>query len=464
MPSWYDGLGWTQFGAAGMVSPDAWNLITVQVPTDHREALVYVGGPPKGRPDPKRYVGPAGPVGVSPVASVTGYQFTTGGSGPAADVILVDDVSVDNGSSGLRPPHHPAFSLGRSTMIEQTDDGYLQMPNTAVSVPRRDGPDEVLVSYLAHADATNDTGTKLASSLDNGRTWTAADDRNPFPDEQSFYLSRLRNGDLLAVSYHTFMVEDSGDEQAEVPTAISHDGGRTWTHRAGRMTAPQAMKPISDVSSRPGTRLGGFVLVHRVIEDDDGTLYQSGYGFLAGDTKFRQILLASTDGGLDWTIRGTVANASGNAGVECFCEGAFIRAADGSLLTVMRTGSYLPLQQSRSTDDGVTWSAPQPIKAGPDRLPVGGVFPDLILMENGTLVLFVGRPGQSVLASTDGSGRSWTAPLMIDYLNSGNGVQLPIGRNQLLAFGDRGADWTPNAPQRKGVWATVVTVRPGRTS
>ena len=165
----------------------------------------------------------------------------------------------------------------------------------------------MLVSYLAHADATNDTGTRLASSLDNGRTWTAADDRNPFPDEQSFYLSRLRNGDLLAVSYHTFMVEDSGDEQAEVPTAISHDGGRTWTHRAGRMTAPQAMKPISDVSSRPGTRLGGFVLVHRVIEDDDGTLYQSGYGFLAGDTKFRQILLASTDGGLDWTIRGTVA-------------------------------------------------------------------------------------------------------------------------------------------------------------
>lgn len=229
------------------------------------------------------------------------------------------------------------------------------------------------------------------------------------------------------------------------------------------MTAPEAMRPISDGTSKPGHPLGGFVLVHKVIEDPDGTLYQSGYGYYAGDERYRQILMASTDGGENWTVRGTVAvdpDLSDHPRYEGFCEGGFARASDGSLVAIMRTGNYQPLYQSRSTDDGATWSDPVQVKAGPDRVPVTGVFPDLIMMDNGTLVLYVGRPGQFVLASDDGTGESWGRPQMVDYLNSGNGTVVPIGRNHFLAFGDRGADWTPNVPERKAVWASRVTVRP----
>lgn len=453
--SWYDGLGWTQFGAAGTVPAGSWSTVIIQVPQDHEDARVYAGD----RPGPRNYVGSVGPVGASPVASVTGYQFASAGTQPAGDVIFVDDVAAADGTGTAPAPADPMIKVGRPMIIDQTDEGLMQMPNTAVDVPRPDGTTEVLVSYPVHGDTAHDTGTALASSLDQGRTWTNADDRNPFPDEQSFYLSRLRNGDLLAVSYHTFMIDEPGKTQAEVPTAVSKDGGRTWTHRAGRMTAPQSMKSISDATSRPGHPLGGFVLVHRVIEDDDGTLYQSGYGFYAEDRKFRQIILASTDGGENWTVRGTVAaDLPDRQNYECLCEAAITRTRDGSLLAVMRTGSYQPLYQARSTDDGASWSTPEPILAGPERLPVVSVFPDLSLLDNGTLALYVGRPGQAMLASPDGNGRSWSAPVMVDYLNSGNGTQLPIGRNRLLTFGDRGAEWTPNTPARKAVWARVVTI------
>ena len=43
---------------------------------------------------------------------------------------------------------------------------------------------------------------------------------------------------------------------------------------------------------------------------------------------------------------------------EGFCEAAIQRVADGSLLAVMRTGSYLAMYVARSTDNGVTWTTP----------------------------------------------------------------------------------------------------------
>ncbi len=454
--SWYDGLGWTPFGPTGIVPTGAWSTVIMQVPKGHQEARVYAGD----RADRRSYVGAAGPVGVSPVTAVARYQFASAGTATTGDTVFVDDVAVADGTGGRPAPPHPTLRVGRPTIIDRTDEGLMQMPNTVVSVPQPGSGEEILVSYPVHGDTAHDTGTAMASSFDHGATWTNADNRNPFPDEQSFYLSRLRNGDLLAVSYHTFMIGDSGSLQAEVPTAVSTDGGHTWTHRAGRMTAPTPMKPISDATSRPGHPLGGFVLVHRVTEDADGTLFQSGYGFYAPDKKFRQILLASTDGGENWTVRGTVAaDLPDRQNYECLCEAAIERTADGSMLAIMRTGSYQPLYQARSTDDGASWSTPVPLLAGPDRQPVVGVFPDLILLGNGRLVLYVGRPGQSILSSPDGNGRSWSAPAVVDYLNSGNGTQLPIGPNRVLTFGDRGAEWTPNTPLRKAVWATPVTVR-----
>ncbi|GAA1489689.1 sialidase family protein [Brachybacterium sacelli] len=452
---WFDGLeqdslGWTQFGAADAVATGRWNTVIVQVSRRMERALIYAADDPGKRPRPHELVGAVGPVGVSAVESITGFQIASG------DSVVIDDVTFADGRHVAKAPRERTFHVGDPVTVDSTDDGFMQMPNTATVHVTADGRQEVLVGYPVHGDATHDTGTALAASTDEGRSWTQVDERNPFPEEQSFYLSTLNSGELLAVSYHTFMVEGSGDTEAIVPTAVSSDGGRSWTHREGTMTAPTAMRPISDGTSRPGHELGGFVLVHSVKEID-GTLFQSGYGYYEGDERYRQILLASSDGGITWEVRGTIAvdpDLSDHPRYEGFSEAAIAQTRDGNLLAVMRTGNYQPLYQATSIDGGRTWNDLRPVVAGPDEIPVVGVFPDLLPMPDGTMVLWIGRPGQSLLASPDGNGHSWTTPVTVDYMNSGNGTLVPLGGSRILAFGDRGADWTPKVPERKEIWAS----------
>ena len=295
----------------------------------------------------------------------------------------------------------------------------------------------------------------MAVSTDDGRTWSQAQERNPMPAAPSFDMTRLANGDILAVDYHTYMTPDSGNLQADIPEAISHDGGMTWTQFTGRETTPEPMRNVSSTTDWPGHPVAGFVLVHNVVEDPDGTLYQSGYGFYASDgTKYRQVLLTSTDEGRTWSTTTIAVNPtlSSSSAYQGFCEGAIERVADGSLLVVMRTGSYQPMYTARSTDNGATWSTPQPLLAGRDKQQVAGVYPSLTLMGNGELVLWFGRPGQSMMASPDGSGRAWTAPQEIDYANSANGATLALDSRHLLAFGDRGANWSFPTPAPYAVW------------
>lgn len=440
---WYDGGGWTQIAPAGTVRLSAWTTLRVQVPSDQQLAHLYVNG---------SYVGDGGPWGVRAVADVTGFQFSSAGTATTGDDVFFDDVSI--GDAINTPPHAThAFHVGPDVTIA-TSSTPIQMPNTAVTV-RAKGRQQILVSYPTHTDASQTASNRLAISTDRGRTWTDANSRNPMPDAPSYALTVLHNGDILAVDYHTYMTPDSQNLQAEVPTAISHDGGQTWTQRSGTMTTPQAMRTISPVTDRPGSPLGGFVLVHSVVEEPDGTLLQSGYGYYNGDTKYRQIVVKSTDEGENWTVAATVAVGTSHEG---FAEGAIARVADGSLLIVMRTGSYQTMYTSRSTDNGATWSTPTPLVAGPDAQPVVGIYPTLTLLPNRKLVLWIGRPGQSLLESPDGNGARWTEPQEVDYANSGNGTVVALDADHLLAFGDRGANWSFPTPAIYRVWARMITV------
>lgn len=452
---WYDGAAWTPIAAAGTIRLNQWTSLEIQVPVDNSAAHLFVNG---------RYVADGGPWGVRAIADITGFQVSSNGTVPKGDDLFIDNVSMGDPVAGPSPANTSPFTFGSTVTIDQASSRTLQMPTTSVIVPDATAASgrRTLVVYSAHADTSDTSGNQMASSTDGGRSWQPDQDRNPMPGAPSSNISRLRNGDLLAVNYHTYMIAGSQNLQAEVPIAISRDGGVSWTHQSGVMIAPQTMRPISSVSDRPGVPLGGFVLVHSVIEDPDGTLYQSGYGYYDGDPKYRQILLTSQNEGLSWTVRATIAvnpTLSTAGGYEGPCEGAIARVADGSLLAVMRTGSYHTMYVARSLDNGATWSPIEPLRAGPDAKPVAGIFPTLTLMANGTLVLLVGRPGLSLLVSPDGSGKSWTQPTTLDYLNSGNGTFLPIDANHFLAFGDRGANWSWPTPNPYGVWSRIVRVQ-----
>ncbi|OZM74355.1 hypothetical protein CFN78_04270 [Amycolatopsis antarctica] len=444
---WYDGLGWTQLTPAGTVPVNEWSTLRVQVPSSQEAAYLYVDD---------RYVGEAGSWGVRAVTDVTGFQITGNGTETAGDEVFVDDVSIGD-AVDTPPARTQPFTVGPDVTIA-TSDTHVQMPNTAVNVTV-DGQQQTLVAYPTHGDANDVGGTGMAVSTDKGTTWSDAQSRNPMPEAHSYGMTKLANGDILAVGYQTYMTPNSGERSAEVPTAISHDNGLTWTRRAGVMTTPEAMRPINNVTDRPGSPLGGFVLVHNVVQNPDGSLLQSGYGYYANDTKFRQIVLRSTDGGVNWELLTTVAYDPGlspEPRYEGFDEGAIERTANGDLLIVMRTGSFQQMYSARSADDGATWSAPEPVLA--DSIPVTGIYPTLTRLASGELALWIGRPGQALLVSRDGTGNSWTPPQTVDYRNSGNGTFVPVDDDHLLTFGDRGADWADPKPLESRVWSRLVTI------
>ncbi|MBD3942676.1 exo-alpha-sialidase [Microbacterium sp. NEAU-LLC] len=448
---WYETAtsSYRELAPAGTLPGGQWSRVTVAVPTDHAAARVSVDGV---------YVGSAGStIGnnaarYNEVAAITGIAFTTSGSGAAGNL---DDVFVDDvvfGTPDLTPQSEVGtspFRIGDEVVVD--NEGLVGFPNPGAVVPHGNGS-RLLLSYSEHPDTTSASGSGLAMSDDGGATWTKTLETNPMPHTSGFQLTQLRNGDVIAVNHHTYMTADT--HKATVETAVSHDNGATWTQRAGLMTAPEPMRPLA-ASERPGTTLGGFLALHTLLEDPDGTLYMSAYGFYAVDTKYRQIVLVSEDGGVNWSVRGTVgvfdASIPDTSGP---CEGALERLADGSLLMVMRMGPKVPMMMSRSFDNGATWTPLEKVKVGPSQQDLYAIQPTLELLPTGELLLMVGRPGLVLTVSRTGLGNDWTVPVGVDYANSENGAFNVLDPFTLAVTGDRGRV----LPAR--VWSRHVTIEP----
>lgn len=447
--NWYDGGTWTPLAPAGTVPMQAWTSFEISVPSGQNAAYVSVGG---------QYVGTGGPWGVRDLTSITGYGFASFGTPTTGDTVFLDNVEMGPTVDTIPPQAYGRFGISAPVTIDQRSTP-VQMPNTAVVVPHGTGQ-RVLLSYPAHDDTSSANGNEYAYSDNGGASWTLAQSSNPMPAEASYNLTRLANGTLLAVNYHTYMTSGSGNLRASVDSSVSTDNGITWTHRTGSMSTPQAMRTISSVTDRPGMPLGGFVLVHKALENPDGTLFQSAYGYYQNDTKYRQLLLMSGDGGLTWSVRSSVAynpSLTTDGRYEGFCEGGFDRAADGSLFMAMRIGGYLPMYSSRSTDNGLTWSLPTLLRNGPANEATYSVYPSVIRTSGNTLVMLTGRPGLSLLVSDNG-GLTWSRSVTADYQNSANGTIVALDASRLLLFGDRGANWSSPTPSPYQVWSRQVTL------
>ncbi|WP_163566949.1 sialidase family protein [Fodinicola feengrottensis] len=442
--NWYDGGTWDAgaVAPAGTVPMATWSSFEISVPTDQSVAYVSVNG---------QYVGAGGPWGVREVTSIVGYGFASNGTPTTGDTVFLDNVGLGAADDAVPPAAHGRFDISPLVLIDQRSTP-VQMPNTAVVVGQR-----VLLSYPAHTDSSATSGNEYAYSDNGGASWVHAQASNPMPNEASYSMTRLGNGNLLAVNYHTYML--AGNKSASVDSAISTDNGMTWTKRTGTMTTTQEMRPISSATDRPGSAQGGFVLVHSALQNSDGSLFQSAYGYYQDDPKYRELLLVSTDGGLNWTVRATVGfnpTLTSDGRYEGFCEGAFARAADGSLFTAMRIGGYLPMYASRSTDNGVTWSTPTPLLNGPGESTFS-VFPTIVNTAGNTFVMVTGRPGLSLLVSDDG-GLSWSRSVAADYQDSANGTLVVLDPAHLLLFGDRGANWSSPTPSPYQVWSRQVSL------
>lgn len=443
---WYDERGgWRPMAPAGSVPIGSWSKLSLGTTRDLDAVYLSVNG---------QYRGSAGPQTINPVRSLAGWQVASSGTATVGDTAYVDDVSV--GAALSRRPNAigSQYSIGPKYVLA-TSSTPVQMPTTAVRVPwpAAASGQRILAAFPAHGDSATDTGNELMVSDDGGKRWQDYQSHNPMPQAPSIFLTRLRDGSLYAMNYHNYATGDP--TRAAIESARSTDNGVTWTRNDGTLVAPE---PLSAYTCERPAGCTAIVQVHSVVEDPDGTLYQTAYGRYQGDTKLRQILLVSTNKGLDWTVRATVAdnpNLSTDKAFEGFPEGVLTRVGEHGFLMVMRTGSYLPMYQSYSADDGYTWSTPQPLRTTTGQ-PVSSVFPTLERMADGSLLLLVGRPGLSLLRSRD-DGRTWTPQTWVDYQNSANGFMLVTGSKTVLVFGDHGADW--NRPLQYQVWARTVVVR-----
>ncbi len=380
------------------------------------------------------------------------------GSAGSAQVRGADEsVGLPQGGNGV--------ALGPLFSVEDPGPGYVAGFPTAYGVDTVVSGrtvTKVFVGYSRNPDqATADSVSGVRVSTDGGRTYPQFQDNTIHPAA----MARLRDGRLLAIDFIPAWT-DAAHTAVSVTTRVSTDLGQTWSSVQGTFTPPAGA--AFDTRFDRGLRLnrGATVLA-------DGTLIVPAYTQYAGDAHGRVVLLQTGDGGQTWSQRSTMVAPTATQGAN---ETGMTRTADGGLLAVMRTsGGSANLLQTRSYDDGITWSPPAAV-AGPAGADTTSVDPDLLLQPNGVLLLSYGRPDNKLLVSYDGNGTTWT-DYVVTYANppattgigrthgsSGYTALVSTAANQTLLVGDSCApSWGCKEYQEKyQIWSRYVdAVTPG---
>lgn len=117
---------------------------------------------------------------------------------------------------------------------------------------------------------------------------------------------------------------------------------------------------------------------------------------------------------------------------EGFCEPDLCFMPDGSMITLMRTGSSTPTYLARSTDGGNSWGKPV-------RFDKCGVQPQLLHLNCGVTLSTYGRPGLFARATDDPSGQVWGEPYTLMEDDSKSRFSHSCYYTDLLAIDDRTA-------------------------
>ncbi len=263
-------------------------------------------------------------------------------------------------------------------------------------------------------------------SRDGGETWN----RIPLPPGQNGVnieggITQLRDGTMLALDTYIVPGETAGVARGQC--YVSSDDWRTVDGPVDvHFDLPGAIYPSKDDAGRPHEAQR---LHRRIVEMPNGDLLTTYYGWLDGDhtpsayesrmIRTRVVLVRSSDRGHHWSIVSTIA-VDPTLGTEGFTEPVLVRVSqgprEGRLICLMRTGREL--HESRSDDDGRTWTPVRPRVFGhldtnrtelwvdlfrqikgrtgllneenQEELPGAVVDPDVIELRNGLLVAAFG--------------------------------------------------------------------------
>lgn len=267
-------------------------------------------------------------------------------------------------------------------------------------------PDGTLICCLYHGyahgspptDAFPNCGKMVCVfSHDNGKTWskpvTMVDTDG---DDHDGHLVLLKDGRLICNYFcEQFYRQENGrkvrlksPDKLEVCTIESKDGGKTWGEPRAVATCWQYVQASSG----------------SILELPNGHLIMPVYGWERGEKNAGVGVVRSEDGGKTWGP--VILLVTGLSSGHEACEMGLVRLNDGRLLALIRPR----MMRCYSSDDGRTWTEPQPIG-------IPGDAPCVIQLRSGVVVCAARiNGGTGVIVSRD-NGQTWRGPYAVDTVS-----------------------------------------------
>lgn len=325
------------------------------------------------------------------------------------DVILQDPVTVATSSAGeTRWGVHQFPAMNR-------------MPDGSIALVYSDAPD---------ASETHGMPAPCYISRDEGTSWSVMNNELK-PVRPHYSISRVYDGEYLVVPSTRYLdVEETG-LTLPAPAAVGNTYGPVYTYRLSDLP-PAALKYFRRIPAkrwrpghahweeaaveydtagllawrREGSKLLPRTFFERPLLPYRGELLYADYRarYARGDgsvaAKAFSTLMVSTDNGKSFRRRSVIAMDP--ADKDLMGEPQLAATADGRLVCVIRRSDQelKPMSITWSEDCGRTWTPAQ-------NLFEFGVWPCVLLMGNGMMVLSYGRPGVHIAVDPDGNGERW---------------------------------------------------------
>ncbi len=333
---------------------------------------------------------------------------------------------------------------GRSASITvERIDTWFETSDSVINFPglvELDG-DNLLLTYHRGRHGGHEP-LQIALSDDAGATWREAPSDHPLVyvhpetdrnglDFASGVVGHPRDGSIVNIDHDTVELAQRWKDrtsgsyhevgQVESPTFIwrrwSKEGHPLEKHTFKVRGLPFARASYQSYSSLLELDNGDYLTALEwvdILPEDEWTTDSRGR---VRNSRIGVFIVRSSDQGYNWDFvtkfdAGEINPVYGpgdRAVDEGFDEADLSFTASGDILCVMRTGSYSPMFQSRSSDGGHTWSTPT-------NTGWQAVKPRLTLLPNGVLACASGRGAYGhpqithVMLSLDGSGEHWEAP------------------------------------------------------
>ena len=207
------------------------------------------------------------------------------------------------------------------------------------------------------------------------------------------------------------------------------------THEARFFTWPSSTQPYAETRHDIVFPFETTISTHRsFIEASDGSWLQSAYGKRDGLPVWRNFLLRSIDQGQSWSYFSDVMAPTQYYFESGPNETSMTVLGDGSILAWVRQGhgQLGPLMQTRSYDNGATWSTPTVLDAD------GGLDPNVVRLGNDTLVASYGRRDDGIFFLVDfsGTGNEWETLHLYEGRTSGYSSLVPVDDDRVMVNHD----------------------------